>query len=84
MHGNRLVNDFGPSIDAGASPSLRDRFLDALDGGDHALQCDIARHLRSCTNVLPSSTCVLLGVPVGSTYAVGAQEVMKRDVGKME
>lgn len=61
-----------------ASPGLRDRFLNALDASDEALLRDLARHLQSCTNALPSTTCALLGLPEGSTYAVGARVVMER------
>jgi len=61
-----------------ASPVLRDQFLNALDGSDVALLRDLATHLQTCTNTLPSATCLLLGLPQGSTYAVGALAVMGR------
>ena len=61
-----------------ASPVLRDRFLCALDESNELLLLDLATHLRSCTNILPSTTCVLLGLPAGSTYAVGARAVIER------
>ena len=61
-----------------ASPMLRDRFLNALDACDDTLLRDLARHLQSCTNTLPSATCILLGLPQGSTYGVGALAVIKR------
>lgn len=61
-----------------ASPGLRDRFLNALDASDDTLLCDLAKHLQSCTNALPSATCALLGLPEGSTYAVGARAVIER------
>lgn len=61
-----------------ASPELRDRFLRALDASDDTLLRDVARHLQSCSNALPSTTCALLGLPEGSTYAVGARAVMER------
>ena len=61
-----------------ASPVLRDQFLCALDASDDTLLRDLAKHLRSCTNILPSTTCVLLGLPEGSTYAVGARAVIER------
>ena len=41
-------------------------------------QNDLATHLQTCTNTLPSATCLLLGLPQGSTYAVGALAVMGR------
>jgi hypothetical protein len=68
----------GAAFGAGASPVLRDRFLNALDASDDTLLRDLARHLQSCTNTLPSTTCVLLGLPQGSTYGVGALAVIKR------
>jgi hypothetical protein len=58
-----------------ASPMLRDQFLNALDASDDAALRDLARHLQSCTNTLPSTTCTLLGL---STYGVGALAVIKR------
>jgi len=61
-----------------ASAALRDRFLTALDASDELLLRDLAAHLRSCTNILPSTTCVLLGLPAGSTYGVGARAVIER------
>ena len=61
-----------------ASADLRDQFLGALDASDELLLRDLATHLRSCTNILPSTTCVLLGLPAGSTYAVGARAVIER------
>ena len=61
-----------------ASPVLRDQFLNALDGSDVVLLRDLATHLRTCTNTLPSATCLLLGLPLGSTYAVGALAVIGR------
>jgi hypothetical protein len=62
----------------GASPVLRDRFLCALDESNELVLHDLAVHLRSCTNILPSTTCQLLGLPPGSTYAVGARAVIER------
>ena len=62
----------------GASPVLRDKFLNALDASDDTLLRDLAKHLQSCTNTLPSATCVLLGLPQGSSYGVGALAVIKR------
>jgi hypothetical protein len=61
-----------------ASPVLRDRFLSALDESNDLLLRDLATHLRSCSNILPSTTCVLLGLPAGSTYGVGARAVIER------
>jgi len=56
-----------------ASPVLRDRFLNALDQQDQpairATMCD----LLGCVNILPSATCVLLGLARGSTYGEAAQ-----------
>jgi len=75
---SRIMTASAASGASCASPMLRDRFLNALDASDHVALRDLARHLQSCTNTLPSTTCVLLGLPEGSTYAVGALAVIKR------
>ena len=74
----RVMTASAASWAACASPVLRDQFLNALDASDDTMLRDLARHLQSCTNTLPSTTCVLLGLPQGSTYAVGALAVIKR------
>jgi hypothetical protein len=61
-----------------ASGRIRDLFLDALDGPDPAPAVEIARHLISCGNPLPSATCVALGLPAGSSYGAGARAVLAK------
>ena len=60
-----------------ASPALRDRFLASLDDGNAELARQIAPQLVNCENLLPSTTCLLLGLPGGSTYASAAQSVLR-------
>jgi hypothetical protein len=64
-----------------ASPAVRDRFLDALDAGDHALSAELARNLTHCGNPLPGMTCNQLGLPMGSTYGCAARSVLLRASG---
>lgn len=54
----------------------RDRFLSALDGDDFSVTTRLAAHLTTCGNPLPSSTCRELGLPVGSSYATAARQVI--------
>ena len=61
-----------------ANGSFRDQFLDALDGPDPARVLEIARHLVSCGNPLPSATCVALGLPAGSSYGAAARAVLAK------
>ena len=65
-----------------APPALRDRFLASLDSGDRDLARLLAAHLVRCANLLPSATCLQLGLPGGSTYASAAQSVLDRDAGR--
>jgi len=62
-----------------ASPTLRDQFLAALDGGDRALCTELALNLEACSNPLPGMTCHELGLPIGSTYGCAARSVLTRD-----
>jgi hypothetical protein len=57
---------------------IRDSFLAALEGSDPARTIEIARHLVSCGNPLPSTTCIALGLPAGSSYGAGARAVLAR------
>ncbi len=58
-----------------ASPVLRDRFLNALDEKNYS-ELDVVRsYLINCANILPSTTCALLGLKTGSTYGDGAEAV---------
>jgi hypothetical protein len=62
------------------SPEMRDRFLTALDAQDDVTLRDIAVYLVACENPLPSSTCTLLGLELGSTYGDGAAAIAKSRV----
>ena len=64
-----------------APPSERDRFLRALDGEDRALTAQLAVQLTGCSNPLPSSTCVALGLPVGSSYGMAARKLIGENDG---
>lgn len=57
----------------GGDAAARDRFLVALDDRDGARAKELGRNLSGCTNPLPSTTCLELGLPVGSTYAMAAE-----------
>jgi hypothetical protein len=59
-----------------ASPGIRDEFLTALDMNDRKLSVQLALNLTGCTNPLPSTTCELLGLPIGSTYGSAASRVL--------
>jgi hypothetical protein len=59
-----------------ASPAIRDEFLAALDAHDRQLSTQLAANLTGCTNPLPSMTCDMLGLPVGSTYGSAASRVL--------
>ncbi len=54
---------------------LRDKFLTALDEQDYTALDAVRTYLVDCTNILPSTTCVLLGLKAGSTYGDGAEAV---------
>ena len=60
----------------GASRALRDRFLNALDADDYAALRALSSDLRNCTDILPRSVCVSLGLPRGSTYATAAMTIV--------
>ncbi|MCM3901509.1 MAG: hypothetical protein ND866_07365 [Pyrinomonadaceae bacterium] len=62
---------------SGRAPrALRDQFVTALDGDDHAALRVLAVDLRSCSDVLPRAACVSLGLPRGSTYASAAMSII--------
>jgi hypothetical protein len=63
-------------ITSNASPELRDRFLNALDSPDRSAVVESAKHLVSCSNYLPSGTCLALGLPPGSRYSEAATRVL--------
>lgn len=51
-----------------ASASVRDNFLAALDTQDQAVIDAMAPYLVGCENLLPTNTCLMLGLLPGSTY----------------
>ena len=59
----------------GASPALRDKFINALDADDYAALRVLSADLRNCTNILPRSVCLSRGLPRGSTYAIAAMTI---------
>ena len=59
-----------------APAAVRDRFLAALDGGDHAVSARLALDLTGCGNPLPGMTCDALGLPARSTYGCAARRVL--------
>ena len=61
-----------------AAPELRDRFLQALESSNRAAAIASAQPLTTCSNPLPSGTCIELGLPLGSCYAEAATLVLKR------
>ena len=60
----------------GASPALRDRFLNALDANDYAALRVLCVDLRNCSDRVPTSVCISLGLPRGSTYATAAMSIV--------
>lgn len=59
-----------------APATVRDEFLNALDGHDTALSTRLAKNLTACMNPLPGTTCEELGLPLGSTYGSAARRVL--------
>ena len=59
-----------------APRALRDRFLNALDTDDYAALRVLCADLRNCTDIVPRSVCVSLGLPRGSTYAIAAMSIV--------
>jgi hypothetical protein len=43
--------------------ALRDKFLNAFDADDYAALRGLSADLRNCTDILPRSVCVSLGLP---------------------
>jgi len=58
-----------------ASRTLRDRFLRAVEADDYAVLRVVCGELRQCTDIVPRSVCVSLGLPRNSTYAVAARTI---------
>ena len=63
-----------------ASPALRDRFLTALEQRDDAMVVETTRDLLGCVNFLPSTTCIELGLPPGSSYGDAAESLTKQRI----
>jgi len=59
-----------------ASRALRDRFVNALDADDYAALRLLCADLRNCTDIVPRSVCVSLGLPRGSTYGIAALSIV--------
>ena len=70
------MNDEPKLPDRGSSRTLRDRFLNALDADDYVALRGLSADLRNCTDILPRSVCVMLGLPRGSTYAIAAMTIV--------
>jgi len=77
MHPTPIIHSAAPTETDYAPSSERDRFLRALDGGDPAVAVTLAMQLTGCGNPLPSSTCISLGLPVGSSYGSAARHVIR-------
>ena len=60
-----------------ASPVLRDSFLNALDQRDQEPIRATTRDLLGCVNLLPSATCILLGLAPHSTYGDAAHAIRR-------
>ena len=70
------MNDEPILASSSAPRALRDRFLNALDSDDYAALRILCADLRNCTDLVPRSVCVLLGLPRGSTYAIAAMSIV--------
>lgn len=77
MHPTPIIHSDAPTETDYAPSSERDRFLRALDGEDPAVAVALAMQLTGCSNPLPSSTCISLGLPVGSSYGSAARHVIR-------
>lgn len=62
-----------------ASPAVRDRFLNALDGGDTVAIEACSRDVSNCVVNLPGETCIALSLAHGSSYADAARAVGTSD-----
>jgi hypothetical protein len=60
----------------GASRALRDRFLNALEADDYPALRLLCADLRNCSDIVPRSVCISLGLPRGSTYAIAAFSIV--------
>jgi hypothetical protein len=64
-----------PSDCQSASPALRKRFMLALEQRDQPALSAAVRELLGCVNILPATTCLLLGLARGSTFGEAAQAI---------
>ena len=62
-----------------APANVRDQFLLSIDANQQALAIELATNLTGCSNPLPSITCARFGIPLGSTYACAAREILTQD-----
>ena len=66
-----------PILPSNSAPrALRDRFLNALDANDYAALRVLCVDLRNCSDRVPTSVCISLGLPRGSTYATAAMSIV--------
>jgi len=77
MHPTPIIHSDAPAETDYAPSAERDRFLRALDGDDPSVAATLAIQLTGCSNPLPSSTCISLGLPVGSSYGSAARQVIR-------
>jgi hypothetical protein len=73
---NPAINTDAEPSDGSASRELRDKFLAALDADDYAALRALSVALRNCTDIVPRSVCLSLGLPRGSTYAIAAMTII--------
>jgi hypothetical protein len=64
-----------PTASQRASPALRKRFMIALEQRDQPALSEAVRELLGCVNILPATTCLLLGMASGSTFGDAAQSI---------
>jgi hypothetical protein len=57
------MNDEPTPPSGRTSRVLRDRFINALDADDYAALRVLSADLRNCTDMLPRSVCLSLGLP---------------------
>ena len=77
MHPTPIIHSDAPAETGYAPSSERDRFLRALDGDDASVAVTLAMQLTGCSNPLPSSTCISLGLPIGSSYGSAARQIIR-------
>lgn len=70
------MNDETTPPSGRVSRALCDGFRNAVEADDYAALRVLSADLRNCTDILPRSVCVSLGLPRGSTYAIAAMTVV--------